>query len=690
MFILSIKNWIFSALNKDRASLISEKWNVPYFLAVLFDVRGITEEKDIKSILSEDIILDDPMTFIDMDKAVARIKKAVDSFERICVYGDYDADGVTSTAILYSYLSSCGADALYYIPDRENDGYGLNNNAIDRLKDEGVKLIITVDNGIVSVNEVNYANSIGVDVVITDHHRTIDTLPNACAVVDPHRKDCKSRFKDLAGCGVAFKLIMALEGENLDINELIANYSDLVAIGTIADVVPLKDENRFLVKTGLEHIENTDRVGLKSLLDDAGLYGRKLNTSNIAFALVPRINASGRLGSSNRAVKLLLSGEVNESDDISVEIGGNNRERQKIEQEIQKEVDALLKNEPERQLDRVLIIDGKNFHHGVIGIVASKITEKYGKPSIIISVDGELAKGSGRSIEGFSLHEAICACSEYLTKFGGHPMAVGLNMKSKDIEPFKKAINEYAKEKGQMPDPVLNIDCKINPAALSTELVDQINLLEPFGSGNPKPIFALCRMTLSEIHPVSAGKHLRLKFKRADVCIYAMKFFTQADNFEYQVGDVLDIAVTIDKSEYNGKESLSIIIKDIKLSSSDLGVLLENKRLYESIKRKEEVSIKEIEDIVPTRDEFAYIYRYIRKNNHIVTNLQVLENRLKNKISTVKIALILDIMDELKLINLEKEADVYKISINSEIIKVNLEDSKILQHLNLMIKKVAV
>ena len=358
---MSIKRWIFSDLNKERASRLSESLNIPFFLAMLLDIRGITDEDYIKSFLYCDIEVSDAMLFIDMDKAVNRINKAIDSFEKICVYGDYDADGVTSTALLYSYLDSRGANVMYYIPCREDEGYGLNVKTIERMNRDGVNLIITVDNGIVSIDEVDIANGLGIDVVITDHHQTRDKLPNAVAVVDPHRKDCNSKFKDLAGVGVAFKLITALEGDNPDIDMLLENYSDLVSIGTIGDIVPLVNENRFFVKKGLENIRYSDRIGLKCLMEEYGIYGKEISAGNIAFTIVPRINAMGRMDSANKAVKLLISDSYDESCDIASELGDKNEERQKIETVIQKEVEQILNTHPTMKYDRILVIDGEQW-----------------------------------------------------------------------------------------------------------------------------------------------------------------------------------------------------------------------------------------------------------------------------------------------------------------------------------------
>ena len=361
---MSIKKWNVFPSDLNSAAKIAEDMNIPQLLAVLLQARGITDFNQIQDIFSSDLNFSDPFLMADMHKAVDRILNAIDNFEKIAVYGDYDVDGVTSTAMLYSYLECCGANVMYYIPEREGEGYGLNMSAIDALHAQEVNLIITVDNGISSVDEVSYANSLQIDVVITDHHRPREVLPAACAVVDPYRIDCKSPFKSFSGVGVAFKLIMALEGEDCDITSLLDNYADLVAIGTIGDIVPLTGENRGLVQAGLKLMSCTDRIGLQTLIEQAGMEGRRLTAGNVAFSLVPRINATGRIGSPDRAVRLLISEFPDEAGELSTDICDDNDYRRQIESEIFEKALKQLQDEPERLYDRVLVIEGENWHHG--------------------------------------------------------------------------------------------------------------------------------------------------------------------------------------------------------------------------------------------------------------------------------------------------------------------------------------
>jgi len=680
---LSIKRWKVFPCNFISAAAIAKDMDIPELLAALLQARGITEQDQIEDLLGSDVAYSDPFLMADMHKAADRILSAVDSFEKIAVYGDYDADGVTSTAMLYSYLESCGANVMYYIPEREGEGYGLNMSAIDTLHEQEVNLIVTVDNGISSIDEVDYANSLHMDVVITDHHRPREVLPAACAVVDAYRSDCKSPYKNFAGVGVAFKLIMALEGEDCDLTGLLDNYADLVAIGTIGDIVPLTGENRSFVKAGLRQLSRTDRIGLHALIEQAGMEGRRLTAGNVAFTIVPRINATGRIGSPDRAVRLLVSEFPDEAGELSSDICDDNDYRRQIESEIFDKVLEQLKNEPERLYDRVLVIEGENWHHGVIGIVSSRITDLFGKPSIIISYSDDEARGSGRSIEGFSLFDAISSCHTLLTKFGGHPMAAGITLPVKNIESFRKAVNAYAASlDSPMSVQTLHIDCTLKPNQLSIEIPNSIQVLEPFGMGNPSPLFGLYQMTLADITPVGGGKHLRVSVTKDNCTVRCMKFGTTLEQFPYLPGDVLDLAVTLEAKEYNGKNTLSVFIKDLKLSSMDVEGTIADLQLYEKTKRAEKLTQLELTNLLPSRDEFAAIYRTLRSGNGFTGNPQLLWTRLSvSSISFAKFLIGLDVLAEHRLITQERFGDACSITCVPATKKVDLFDSDILLEL---------
>lgn len=673
-----MKLWTVAPLDKNEAAEIQKKYELPAIIAMLLRIRNITSEEEIRDFLFNDSEIASPFEIMDMDKACERIKNAVDSFDLICVYGDYDADGVTSTALMYSYLDAIGANAMYYIPSRETEGYGMNRNAVDYLNEKGVKLIVTVDNGIAALEEIAYANSLGIDTVVTDHHMPTGDLPDACAVVDLHRADCPSKFKNLSGVGVAFKVIMALEGEYCDVNSLLDNYADLLAIGTIGDIVELKSENRVFVKRGIQSIMNRERVGIDALVQNSGLGGKNISAGNVSFTLVPRINAVGRLGLSGKSVSLLLTENPEEAEEISAQLCTDNSERQKIEKEILDKIDFSIKRNPSLVLDRIIVMDGENWHQGVIGIVASRIKDIYGKPVIIISRSGESAKASGRSVEGFPLCDAVFACADLLTQYGGHPMAVGLSLNSNNIGLFRKRINEFADSFGKMPFDRLNIDCKLNPAYLSVDIVSSLQYLQPFGAGNPTPVFGLYNMTLKNIIPLSNNKHLKLVFTRNNATVSAMKFFTSTEEFPYDKGETLDLAVTLDTNEYNGNVSVSVVIKAIKASNDDTERQLDSLRNFEDFCMGRGLSSIQIADLTPSRDDFALLYRYLRQNGGYSFAAETLVHKLDNKLSFGKIKVILEAMSELGLIEICEGLNVCRIKLLTVTGKVDIDSAQII------------
>ncbi|MDD5952800.1 MAG: single-stranded-DNA-specific exonuclease RecJ [Oscillospiraceae bacterium] len=678
---MKLKKWHVSTLNKERAAQIADQFGVPYFLAMLLEIRGIREEGEIRSFLEQDDVgFSDPMAFADMEAAAQRIHEAMENGERIAVYGDYDADGVTATAMLYSYLESIGADVCYYIPSREAEGYGMNQGAIEKLADDGVTLIITVDNGVSSVEEVAFAKTLGVDVVVTDHHRPREILPEAVAVVDPHRVDCPSPFKELSGVGVAFQLIAALEGDDGDREGLLENYADLVAIGTIGDIVSLTGENRLLVQAGLHYLSNSDRIGLRALMERAGVQGM-LTASDVAFGIVPRINATGRMDSSQRAVELLLCEDVEEAEVLAEEVCRNNDFRKEVEQEILEKTAQLLKAEPDRLNDRVLVVEGEHWHHGVIGIVASRLLDQYGKPCIVISYgDGE-AKGSGRSVEGFSLFDAIHQNGELFTKYGGHPMAAGFSMVEENIPRFRKAINAYAASLSEVPAQTIHLDCKLRPAGLSVEIPHQMQYLEPFGTDNPQPLFGLFQMRLEEITPVGGGKHLRLTFTKQGSHVTCMKFGMTLEQFPYQKGDVLDLAVQLSAKEFRGQEQLSIVIREMRVSGLDDLELLGDYDLFEKYKRREALTAEEKERLTPCREEFALVYRALHHYGGWDDHVLVLLKQLSGKITLCRLLVALQAMHQLRLIVCRKRGEAMQIALRETTGKVDLLQAPILQEI---------
>lgn len=610
-----LRKWEVRPLDKERAAAFAQTYGVPFFLAMLMNIRGLDDAAHLREFLGEGEPLSDPFLLKDMDKAAARITRAVDNMEKIAVYGDYDADGVTSTAVLYSYLETRGADVIFYIPQREGEGYGMNMGAVEYLKEQGVSLIVTVDNGISSVQEVARANELGIDVVVTDHHRPQEILPDAVAVVDAYRPDDTSPYKHFSGVGIAFKLLMALEDGAGDVEDLLEAYSDLAAIGTIGDIVPLTGENRTLIRAGLERLSQSDRPGVQALLENAGIAGKVLTSTNVAFTLVPRINATGRMGAPERAVRLLISGYEEEAEVLSEEICADNEERRRVEAEIAEAAFADIEAKGYMK-DRVVVVDGENWHHGVIGIVASRVTERCGKPCMIISRGETEAKGSGRSIEGFSLFEAICACGDLLIKFGGHPMAAGITLKPENIEAFRKRINRYAAEHfPQMPTQTVTLDCKLNPAALSVSMAQSLTQLEPFGNGNPQPVFGLFNMELSNVTPVGGGGHLRLTLEKNGAVITAMRFNTKPEELPYHIGDKIDLAVQLEAREFRGQPSLTVIVRDMKFAAFNTEKNIASLASFEKWQRGEVLSAEDKNRLYPDRACLAAIYRALRTVN---------------------------------------------------------------------------
>lgn len=610
-----LRKWEVRPLDKERAAAFAQTYGVPFFLAMLMNIRGLDDAAHLREFLGEGEPLSDPFLLKDMDKAAARITRAVDNMEKIAVYGDYDADGVTSTAMLYSYLETRGADVIFYIPQREGEGYGMNIGAVEYLKEQGVSLIVTVDNGISSVQEVARANELGIDVVVTDHHRPQEILPDAVAVVDAYRSDDTSPYKHFSGVGIAFKLLMALEDGAGDVEDLLEAYSDLAAIGTIGDIVPLTGENRTLIRAGLERLSQSDRPGVQALLENAGIAGKALTSTNVAFTLVPRINATGRMGAPERAVRLLISGYEEEAEVLSEEICADNEERRRVEAEIAEAAFADIEAKGYMK-DRVVVVDGENWHHGVIGIVASRVTERCGKPCMIISRGETEAKGSGRSIEGFSLFEAICACGDLLIKFGGHPMAAGITLKPENIEAFRKRINQYAAEHfPQMPTQTVTLDCKLNPAALSVSMAQSLTQLEPFGNGNPQPVFGLFNMELSNVTSVGGGGHLRLTLEKNGAVITAMRFNTKPEELPYHIGDKIDLAVQLEAREFRGQPSLTVIVRDMKFAAFNTEKNIASLASFEKWQRGEVLSAEDKNRLYPDRACLAAIYRALRTVN---------------------------------------------------------------------------
>ena len=669
------KRWNIAATDKQQALQLAESCGIDPFIAIILMARGCSTPDAVKNFFAGSECLASPFELKDMDRAVSRIQRAIDEFEKISIYGDYDADGITSTALLYSYLTSVGADVSYYIPERE-DGYGLSRDAIDKIKEQGTSLIITVDNGIVAADEIAYANGLGIETVVTDHHLPGEVLPPAKAVVDAHRSDCTSHFKGLAGVGVAYKLVCAIESCGCD--ELLDEYADLVAIGTIADVMPLYDENRVFVKAGINLIQNAPRMGVAALLSAAGIKASDIDSENISYYIAPRINAASRMGKASRAVSLLLSETEDEAMQLAEELCSDNTNRKRFEQEVSAEAIRQIE-EKKLYTDRIIVVSGNGWPHGVVGIAASRIMEKYGRPAVIFSVENGEAVGSGRSMKGFNLHQCISSCGDLLLKFGGHELAAGVTIKEDDIDEFRRRVNEYAKNNSKiMPFACIDIDCKLNPAGVGLETVEAMKPLEPFGSSNKRPIFGFFDVKLERITPSSDKKHLRLTFSRGSTSFSLMKFSTTADEFKFLPGDRLDLAVTLAENLYNGNRYLRINLVDMRPAGIDYDEYLRQIRVYECLNRGED-DIDISASCIPDRDTLASIYRYIRSNGEICCDDDSISLRLGMAESYCKVMLALDIMSELGLIEVSRVNGLIKANIININGKVNIDESVLMK-----------
>ena len=559
------KKWEFFSHDQAKVVEISEKFNISELLATVLVNRNIVEDKDVELFLNPTRNdFHDPYLMPDMRQAVDRIVKAIENKEKTMIYGDYDVDGITSITVLSRFFKERGLDVGAYIPNRLDEGYGLNKDAIKQIADDGYKLIITVDCGISGTEEVAYAYELGMEVIITDHHEPLEELPDALAVIDCKRKDSQYPFNSLAGVGVAFKLIQAL-GIELKLEEKeYLKFLDIVCIGTISDIVPLVDENRVIAKLGLKLVEQTRSPGVRSLLNAAAY--KEVNSNTVSFGIAPRINACGRMGHERDALDLFLTENIVEANKITEKLNEYNKKRQDIEKKIFEE--AIDKIEKENLKDNnALVVGAEDWHHGVIGIVASKITELYFKPSILICFEGEDGKGSGRSIPGFDLHAALCTSSKYLEKYGGHEMAVGLSLKKDNFDEFKKVFEEIAKEANtEEIVPVIKIDKEINLKDITLESVKSLKLLEPFGESNKTPIFIYKNLRIDSIRALSEGKHLKLTLKDGNTIINAIGFNMGKCSEEYLIGDRVDVIGVLETNTFNGIESVQINMKDIRRS----------------------------------------------------------------------------------------------------------------------------
>ena len=609
---MKFKKWNIGApAERDVALLRSAGYS--YLLSTVLAARGVTTAEAAAEALERDRSLSiSPMLMRDMDKAVARIQRAVSQGETIAVFGDYDVDGITSTVLLMDYLKSCGARCLRHIPRRIEEGYGLSKEAIQGLRDQGATLMITVDCGITGNEEVDFAASIGLDVVITDHHECKEELPRALAVVDPHRSDCPYPFKQLAGVGVALKLVLALGGESQE-DKLFARYCTLAAIGTVADVMQMSDENRTIVQRGLKAIRSSDFLGLHALLKETGLLDKAVTSIQIGFVLAPRINAAGRMGEAELAADLLLTDDPNQAEKLARQLCQLNRERQSVEQEIFAQAIEQIKTIPDNERS-ALVLSSEAWHQGVVGIVASRLAEKFSCPSFMIHLSDGMGKCSCRSYGGFNLFAALESCSDLLEGFGGHELAAGFTIKEENIPAFRRRINRCASAflGGEPPVSSLDVDVVLHrPELVTLEEVDALRLLEPYGAGNNRPVFCFQGAKIESMQSVGQNRHLKLRLSRGKYSFDAIYFSANRDSCGLEVGDRVDAAFYLQVNEFRGSRTVQLQMIDLRGSATPSAREQECLELASRLRDCVSLTPQEAARMLPGRDQFVHLWQAV-------------------------------------------------------------------------------
>lgn len=642
--------------------------------------------------------LHDPFLMKEMDRAVERIERALEAGEKIAIYGDYDVDGITSVCLLYKYLTGRGGNCVWYIPDRLDEGYGVHPEALDALKAQGVSLIITVDTGITAVEEVEYAKALGLDMVITDHHECKETLPAACAVVDPCRPDSIYPFKPLAGVGVAFKLACALAGPNKD-QCLLNRFGDLVAVGTVADVMPLTGENRVIVRSGLCALEHPKNVGLRRLIQEAGAAQRRMNTVVLGFVLAPRLNAAGRMGQAARAVELLLSEREEEASRLASLLCELNRERQAVENAIYEEAAAYWdRRRAEGSMPSVLVLDHEGWHPGVIGIVASKLSERYSRPVLMICVEAGVGKGSARSVPGFNMFEALDTHKRFLLGYGGHDMAAGFSIEQSKIPELRTHMEEYGLDYRQecRRAQELELDCILDLREATEQNVSGLQVLEPYGTGNPQPAFCVEAAELESVTPIGGGKHMRLRLCDGRAGLDAVLFNVDREHFPFGVGQTVDVAGTVDLNRFRNTVTVQMVVTDIRESQAQQERDRREKTLYLKLIMQQRLSAREAREILPEREDFVALWRYLRRSGgpgvkayppcHLA---RAMACECRHAPSYAKLMICLDVMAEFELldyVNLGKELEITMKEMEG---KVDLTQGKLLLRLREMMEEPA-
>lgn len=698
---MSAKLWRIEEQDGAVIETLCEALQISPIVARLLYNRGFYEPVGAGKFLRKETgVFHDPFLLRDMDRAVSRLHTALLEHERITVYGDYDADGVTATTVLYLYLASVGADVHYYIPGRFDEGYGLNSDAVRKLHGDGTRLIVTVDTGVTAIDEVALANALGMEVIVTDHHTCRPILPDAVAVINPHRADDTYPFKDLAGVGVAFKLICALACADMtevfqkkeETRRLCMEYAEYTAIGTIADVMPLRDENRLIVNVGLALLQQTKKPGLLALMDAAsGQIGsessdrpkypkkRKVTSSFISFTIAPRINAIGRIYTAARAVDLFLTDSPEYANRLANELCDANRERQETENRIAAEAFAQVENEHDLTREHILVLAGEGWHHGVIGIVASRVTEKYHLPCILFSyssetnpdgkpLPGDEGKGSGRSIDGFCMIDALSDCQHLLVRFGGHAMAAGVTVTRENLSAFRAFMEDAASKAfaSGIPAPCLRVDCMTGFPDVCLRTAEEIFALEPYGCGNPQPLFCLRGARVESVSALSLGRHTKLLISDANdasVTRTAMLFGCRTEDFAFCAGDIVDLVYTMEVNEYRGERSVQMLVNDIRAADGNDTHEMRQMRVYAQLHDGIAVlpeGCTAPDTLIPNREDCRALWLYLRaesEKSQDGTRLTYRRMAFHTGLGLCRVRLICDMFAQGALIERRKECE---------------------------------
>lgn len=607
-----MRKWTIKQQDNSAVGQLASETGVSRFVAKLLLNRGITDRESADSFFNS-MEISDPLEIADMDKAKKYIEQAMDRGDKITVYGDYDCDGITATVILYSYLEAMGAEVDWYIPSRD-EGYGLNKNAIDFMAENGTQLVITVDNGISAVAEAEYLQEKNIDLIITDHHQVPEVLPVAKAIVNPHRPDDFSKCKELAGCGVALKLVMALEN---DIDSVMENWGDFAAIGTIGDLVSLTGENRIIVKQGLQNLNYSENGGLIALLRQCGIHeDDEIPSGTAAFTICPRINAAGRFSHPKEAAELFLCDNPSMYNKMAENLSVLNFQRQEEEKSILEEISRQIEENPLIVKERVLVVSGKGWRHGVIGIVASKLMNKFGKPVLVITEEGETARGSARSVEGFSLFKMLTELSDMLVRFGGHTKAAGFTLETKNIPQFIKAVNEYARKYYQnMPRDEVTAEVSLSANELTVENIESLEYFQPFGEGNPSPVFHIGGAKIKALKPLKEGKYVAFTAEIGGRDFKVVNFSSTYSSFGFKEGDIADLLVTAEINEYNGNKSVNLKLSDIRHSDFNQDRFFAAQSAYEGLCLNEPINPALAKRVIPNREIQKTVYDIVKENS---------------------------------------------------------------------------